>query len=414
MKFSNESAATAYRVLNKCAQEMESAGAWRLRCAMQNGMRLNIAAAMEEGFLQLVCHPDAIRKSALALEDAMLCNKTLAGGVKLAMNSSNSGFHLRTDIVIAEERQLLDRLEWALEGFHDGNRLLLSSEVLDKPTRPQTAPDADLDERLRESSWLCTKRGPNNYSVELDAQAAPPAVIRINESNLDLSVELLRCGAPSDASRHALALFLLTATSALRMVRAYAAQAEDQECFGLQVSLRSSAAAAADEHVPVVMFWDEVDAIGGSRGESANRIDDRMLNAFMAELDGLEERGNIVILSATNRSDALDPALMRSGRLGDLVLHFPQPNSKAAPDSVVRVDWDTITFKLRGKHNWPAYRVFDMTPGSPATGFRRWDGSSIVPPEGQKERGGGPGKPCAPGYRFFKSVKLNAAGLPPK
>jgi SpoVK/Ycf46/Vps4 family AAA+-type ATPase len=78
------------------------------------------------------------------------------------------------------------------------------------------------------------------------------------------------------------------------------------------------------------MFWDEVDAIGGSRGESANRIDDRMLNAFMAELDGLEERGNIVILSATNRSDALDPALMRSGRLGDLVLHFPQPNSKAA------------------------------------------------------------------------------------
>ena len=89
-------------------------------------------------------------------------------------------------------------------------------------------------------------------------------------------------------------------------------------------------AASADEHVPVVMFWDEVDAIGGSRGESANRIDDRMLNAFMAELDGLEERGNIVILSATNRSDALDPALMRSGRLGDLVLHFPQPNCKAA------------------------------------------------------------------------------------
>jgi hypothetical protein len=248
MKFANENAATAYRVLNKCAQEMEPAGPWRWRCVMQNGTRMNIAAAMEDGFLQLICRPDAIRKATLALEDAMLCNQTLAGGVKLAMNSSNSGFHLRTDIVIAEERQLLDRLEWAMEGFHDGNRLLLSSDLLNEHARPQTAPDADLDERLRESPWSCTKRGPNNYSVELDAQAAPPAGIRINGSNLELSVELLRCGSPASASRHALALFLLTATSALRMVRAYAARAEDQESFGLQVSLPSSAASVEIDH----------------------------------------------------------------------------------------------------------------------------------------------------------------------
>ena len=89
-------------------------------------------------------------------------------------------------------------------------------------------------------------------------------------------------------------------------------------------------AAAADPDVPVVMFWDEVDAIGGNRGESVHRIDDRMLNAFMAELNGLEDRGNIVILAATNRLDSLDPALLRPGRLGDLVLHFPQPRGKAA------------------------------------------------------------------------------------
>ena len=91
---------------------------------------------------------------------------------------------------------------------------------------------------------------------------------------------------------------------------------------------REAAASAPD--VPVVMFWDEIDAVGGSRGESIQRIDDRMLNAFMAELDGLEERGNIVILSATNRRDALDPALVRPGRLGDLVLYFPPPNRTAA------------------------------------------------------------------------------------
>jgi proteasome-associated ATPase len=89
-------------------------------------------------------------------------------------------------------------------------------------------------------------------------------------------------------------------------------------------------AAAADPDVPVVMFWDEVDAVGGSRGESVHRIDDRMLNVFMAELNGLEGRGNVIVLSATNRRDTLDPALVRPGRLGDLVLYFPQPNRQAA------------------------------------------------------------------------------------
>jgi proteasome-associated ATPase len=89
---------------------------------------------------------------------------------------------------------------------------------------------------------------------------------------------------------------------------------------------------AAEENplVPVVMFFDEIDSIGGNRGESFNRIDDRLLNAFMAELQGFEDSGNIVVIAATNRMDSLDPALLRPGRLGDLILHFPQPNGKAA------------------------------------------------------------------------------------
>jgi len=88
--------------------------------------------------------------------------------------------------------------------------------------------------------------------------------------------------------------------------------------------------AAAEPQVPVVMFWDEIDAIGSHRGESLQRIDDRMLNAFMAELNGLEDRGNVLILAATNRIDSLDPALLRPGRLGDLVLHFPAPRANGA------------------------------------------------------------------------------------
>ncbi len=85
-----------------------------------------------------------------------------------------------------------------------------------------------------------------------------------------------------------------------------------------------------EPEVPVVMFFDEVDAIGGTRGESLMRVDDRVLTAFMTELDGLESRGNILVVAATNRRGALDPALLRPGRLGDLLLEVPRPNLNAA------------------------------------------------------------------------------------
>ncbi len=88
--------------------------------------------------------------------------------------------------------------------------------------------------------------------------------------------------------------------------------------------------AGADEpEVPVVIFFDEVDSIGGERGRSTHQIDDRVANAFMAELNGLEARGNILVVTATNRLDSLDSALTRPGRLGDLKLRIPRPGRKA-------------------------------------------------------------------------------------
>ncbi|HSB11790.1 MAG TPA: AAA family ATPase, partial [Blastocatellia bacterium] len=85
-----------------------------------------------------------------------------------------------------------------------------------------------------------------------------------------------------------------------------------------------------EPEVPVVMFFDEVDSLGASRGHSMMRVDDRVLTAFMTELDGLSCRGNVLVVGATNRRDAIDPALLRPGRLGDLVLDVPRPNMKAA------------------------------------------------------------------------------------
>lgn len=80
------------------------------------------------------------------------------------------------------------------------------------------------------------------------------------------------------------------------------------------------------------MFFDEVDAVGAARGEALVRVHDRVLQAILAELDGLTSRGNIMVIGATNRADALDPALIRPGRLGDDIIDFPRPNREAARD----------------------------------------------------------------------------------
>jgi proteasome-associated ATPase len=89
--------------------------------------------------------------------------------------------------------------------------------------------------------------------------------------------------------------------------------------------------AGTDSMLPVVLYLDEIDAIAMTRGrDRASSIDDRVLTALMTELDGFEERGNVLIVAATNRLQACDPALLRPGRLGDLVIRVPRPNMAAA------------------------------------------------------------------------------------
>ncbi len=78
-----------------------------------------------------------------------------------------------------------------------------------------------------------------------------------------------------------------------------------------------------------IIFFDEVDAIGGSRtsggdGNSDNEVQRTMLQ-IVTELDGFEARGNIKVLMATNRPDTLDPALLRPGRL-DRKIEFGLPD----------------------------------------------------------------------------------------
>ena len=81
---------------------------------------------------------------------------------------------------------------------------------------------------------------------------------------------------------------------------------------------------------PCALFLDELDAVGSSRGQSHMRVHDNVLTALIAELDGLNSRGNVLVIGATNRRDSLDPALARPGRMGDLILDVPRPNRRSA------------------------------------------------------------------------------------
>jgi hypothetical protein len=248
MNFVNEPAAIAMRVLDKCTAELEPTGPWRWRCVVQNGARLPLTAALEEGFLQLAGYPVTLRERSLTLERALLANGRLTGNVKFALNAASRDLHMRAEIVLLEEEQMIQRLQWALAAFHDGYGGLTSLASPDNAvTGTASAADLGLRELLREASWSCTERGPNDFSADLDADTAP-ARIKMNAHGVVFSVELVRSNTVAEVTRKALAVFLLTASGALRLVRAHAAEVEGRRSFGLQVCLPAAPAAEEVAH----------------------------------------------------------------------------------------------------------------------------------------------------------------------
>ncbi|MBB4893709.1 cell division protease FtsH [Streptomyces olivoverticillatus] len=85
----------------------------------------------------------------------------------------------------------------------------------------------------------------------------------------------------------------------------------------------------ARKRAPSIIFIDEIDAVGGRRGGGTrlggNDEREQTLNQLLAEMDGFDQGTGIVVLAATNRPDALDPALLRPGRF-DRQVTVPLPN----------------------------------------------------------------------------------------
>ncbi|CAG9462224.1 unnamed protein product [Pedinophyceae sp. YPF-701] len=90
----------------------------------------------------------------------------------------------------------------------------------------------------------------------------------------------------------------------------------------------------AKENAPCIIFIDEIDAVGRSRGTGiggGNDEREQTLNQLLTEMDGFEGNTGVIVVAATNRADILDPALLRPGR-------FDRQVSVDAPDVKGRMD----------------------------------------------------------------------------
>jgi cell division protease FtsH len=121
---------------------------------------------------------------------------------------------------------------------------------------------------------------------------------------------------------------------------------------------------------PAIVFIDEIDALGARRdhgGLVGSDEREQTLNQLLAEMDGFEQSGGVVVLAATNRPDALDPALRRPGRFDREVI-VPLPN-RAERGAILAVH-------ARGKVLGPGVDLGQVAAATP--GFSGADLASLV------------------------------------
>ncbi len=83
----------------------------------------------------------------------------------------------------------------------------------------------------------------------------------------------------------------------------------------------------AEKNAPAIIFIDEIDAIAPKREEVTGEVERRVVSTLLTQLDGLKSRGKVIVIAATNRPNALDPALRRTGRF-DREIEIPVPDKQ--------------------------------------------------------------------------------------
>jgi proteasome-associated ATPase len=118
----------------------------------------------------------------------------------------------------------------------------------------------------------------------------------------------------------------------------------------------------ADEGVPVIVFFDEMDSLFRMRGSGiSSDMESTIVPQLLAEIDGVEALRNVIVIGASNREDLIDPAILRPGRL-DVKIKIERPDETAAQQIFARY----LTTDLPLKHA----DVAELGGGDPAKAVR--------------------------------------------
>ncbi|NJE13225.1 CDC48 family AAA ATPase [Thermococcus sp. LS2] len=107
----------------------------------------------------------------------------------------------------------------------------------------------------------------------------------------------------------------------------------------------------AEENAPSIIFIDEIDAIAPKRSEVTGEVEKRVVSQLLTLMDGLKSRGKVIVIGATNRPDAIDPALRRPGR-------FDREIEVGVPDRQGRKE--ILQIHTRGMPIEPEFRKGDV------------------------------------------------------
>ena len=98
----------------------------------------------------------------------------------------------------------------------------------------------------------------------------------------------------------------------------------------------------AEEGVPVIIFFDEMDSLFRTRGTGiSSDMESTIVPQLLAEIDGVESLRDVIVIGATNREDLIDPAILRPGRL-DVKIKIDRPNAEAATQIFERYLHDSL------------------------------------------------------------------------
>jgi transitional endoplasmic reticulum ATPase len=116
----------------------------------------------------------------------------------------------------------------------------------------------------------------------------------------------------------------------------------------------------AEKNAPSIIFFDEIDAIAPKREEVTGEVERRVVSQILTLMDGLKSRGKVIVIAATNRPNALDPALRRPGRF-DREIEIGVPDAKGRKEILqihtrnmpltndVKLDWlASVTYGFVG------------------------------------------------------------------